>query len=55
VAVPGVSAPDNPVYGGSRPHAPNEHIRLQDVARTIDYTRALLESLDTSETGAADA
>jgi len=45
VGVPGLSAPDNPVYGGSRVHAPNEHIRLADIARTIHYTRALLESL----------
>jgi acetylornithine deacetylase/succinyl-diaminopimelate desuccinylase-like protein len=45
VGVPGLSAPDNPVYGGSWPHAPNEHIRLEDVERTIRYTRALIESL----------
>jgi acetylornithine deacetylase/succinyl-diaminopimelate desuccinylase-like protein len=45
VGVPGLSAPDNPIYGGCRVHAPNEHIRLADIARTIQYTRALLESL----------
>jgi len=45
VGVPGLSAPDNPIYGGSWPHAPNEHIRLADIERTIGYTRALFESL----------
>jgi acetylornithine deacetylase/succinyl-diaminopimelate desuccinylase-like protein len=48
VGVPGLSAPDNPIYGGCRVHAPNEHIRLVDIARTIQYTRALLESLHTA-------
>jgi acetylornithine deacetylase/succinyl-diaminopimelate desuccinylase-like protein len=48
VGVPGLSAPDNPVYGGCAVHAPNEHIRLDDIARTIHYTRALLESLHTA-------
>src|SRR6266480_3849999 len=28
VGVPGLAAPDNPVYWGSGAHAPNEHIRL---------------------------
>lgn len=45
VGVPGLSAPDNPIYGGCRTHAPNEHIRLADIARTVQYTRALFESL----------
>lgn len=45
VGVPGLSAPDNPIYGGCNVHAPNEHIRIDDVARTIRYTRALFESL----------
>jgi len=30
VRAPGLSAPGNPVYDGSGPHAPNEHIRLVD-------------------------
>ena len=53
VGVPGLSAPDNPIYGGCRVHAPNEHIRLADIARTIQYTRALLESLHTPDTDPA--
>jgi acetylornithine deacetylase/succinyl-diaminopimelate desuccinylase-like protein len=54
VGVPGLSAPDNPIYGGCRVHAPNEHIRLADIARTIQYTRALLESLHTPDTNLSD-
>jgi acetylornithine deacetylase/succinyl-diaminopimelate desuccinylase-like protein len=45
VGVPGLSAPDNPIYWGNNVHAPNEHIRIDDIARTIRYTRALFESL----------
>jgi acetylornithine deacetylase/succinyl-diaminopimelate desuccinylase-like protein len=45
VGVPGLSAPDNPVYGGCAAHAPNEHIRLADLAPAIRYTVALLEEL----------
>jgi acetylornithine deacetylase/succinyl-diaminopimelate desuccinylase-like protein len=53
IGVPGLSAPDNPIYGGSWAHAPNEHIRLSDIERTIRYTRALLESLHASDTDEA--
>jgi acetylornithine deacetylase/succinyl-diaminopimelate desuccinylase-like protein len=45
VGVPGLAAPDNPTYIGCRAHAPNEHIRLQDVTRAIRFARALLEDL----------
>ena len=45
VGVPGLSAPDNPVYAGNRVHAPNEHIRLADVAPTVRITRRLLGEL----------
>lgn len=45
LGVPGVAAPDNPVYFGARAHAPNEHIRLEDVAPAIRFTGALLKSL----------
>ena len=45
VGVPGLSAPDNPVYGGCAAHAPNEHIRLADIAPAIGYFTALLEEL----------
>ena len=45
VGVPGLSAPDNPVYGGSAAHAPNEHVRVADFAPAIEFTIALLEEL----------
>jgi acetylornithine deacetylase/succinyl-diaminopimelate desuccinylase-like protein len=45
VGVPGLSAPDNAVYHGCAAHAPNEHIRLEDLAPAIRYTVALLEEL----------
>jgi acetylornithine deacetylase/succinyl-diaminopimelate desuccinylase-like protein len=48
VGVPGVAAPDNPVYIGSRAHAPNEHIRLADVQPAIRFTYALLQDLATA-------
>jgi acetylornithine deacetylase/succinyl-diaminopimelate desuccinylase-like protein len=37
VGVPGLAAPDNPVYWGSGAHAPNEHIRLTDLARAVRF------------------
>jgi len=40
-------------YPACSQHAPNEHIRLADIARTIQYTRALLESLHTPDTDPA--
>ena len=45
VGVPGVSAPDNPVYFGSAAHAPNEHVRLEDFGLAVRFTVALLEEL----------
>jgi len=37
VGVPGLAAPDNPVYWGSGAHAPNEHIRLEDLDRAVRF------------------
>ena len=48
LAVPGLSAPDNPTYTGSRAHAPNEHIRLEDVEPAVRFTDALLRELGAS-------
>jgi acetylornithine deacetylase/succinyl-diaminopimelate desuccinylase-like protein len=45
VGVPGLSAPDNPVYGGSAAHAPNEHVRVADFAPAIEFTIAVLDEL----------
>jgi len=43
--VPGVAAPDNPFYWGSRAHAPNEHIRLEDIGHAIKFTHSLFLNL----------
>jgi acetylornithine deacetylase/succinyl-diaminopimelate desuccinylase-like protein len=45
VGVPGLSAPDNPTYLGSRAHAPNEHVRLADLRPTVEFTSTLLTAL----------
>ena len=45
VGVPGLSAPDNAVYYGCAAHAPNEHIRLEDIAPAVRYFAALLAEL----------
>jgi acetylornithine deacetylase/succinyl-diaminopimelate desuccinylase-like protein len=45
LGLPGLSAPDNPVYFGSRAHAPNEHIRLEDIGHAVRFMHALLEGL----------
>ena len=45
LAVPGLAAPDNPIYAGSRAHAPNEHIRLEDIEPALRFTYELLRSL----------
>lgn len=46
LALPGLAAPDNPIYTGSRLHAPNEHIRLEDIQPALRFTYALLSRLD---------
>jgi acetylornithine deacetylase/succinyl-diaminopimelate desuccinylase-like protein len=48
LAVPGLAAPDNPTYAGSRVHAPNEHIRLADLEPALRFTYALLQELGSS-------
>ena len=45
VGLPGLSAPDNPVYGGSAAHAPNEHVRVEDFGPAIEFTIALFDEL----------
>ncbi|MFN2217346.1 MAG: M20/M25/M40 family metallo-hydrolase [Anaerolineae bacterium] len=45
VGVPGLSAPGNPSYWASRAHAPNEHIRLSDLARAVRFNCYLFEAL----------
>ena len=43
--VPGVAAPGNPIYAGSRAHAPNENVQLEDIAAATRFTYALIEAL----------
>jgi acetylornithine deacetylase/succinyl-diaminopimelate desuccinylase-like protein len=45
LGVPGLAAPDNPFYIGSRAHAPNEHVRLEDVGHAVRFTHALFTQL----------
>jgi len=45
VGVPGLGTPGNPIYGGSDAHAPNEHIRLDDLPRAVDFNVYLLRAL----------
>lgn len=41
----GVSTSGNPVYYGSGAHAPNEHIRLDDIPRAIQFNVFMLNEL----------
>jgi len=41
VGVPGLSAPGDPAYWASGAHSPNEHIRLEDLARAVAFNRHL--------------
>jgi acetylornithine deacetylase/succinyl-diaminopimelate desuccinylase-like protein len=45
VDVPGIAAPDNPFYWGSRAHAPNEHIQIEDLGHAIRCTHAIFQDL----------
>ena len=45
VGVPGLSAPGNPVYWASGAHAPNEHIRLDDLRRAVAFNVHLFRAL----------
>jgi acetylornithine deacetylase/succinyl-diaminopimelate desuccinylase-like protein len=45
LAVPGLAPPDNPTYAGSRAHAPNENIRLEDIEPALRFTYELLRTL----------
>jgi acetylornithine deacetylase/succinyl-diaminopimelate desuccinylase-like protein len=48
LGVPGLSAPGNPLYAGARVHAPNEHIRLEDIEPALRFTYELLLALGDS-------
>jgi acetylornithine deacetylase/succinyl-diaminopimelate desuccinylase-like protein len=45
VGVPGLMAPGNPGYWGSGAHGPNEHIRLSDLHRAVQFNCTLLSEL----------
>jgi acetylornithine deacetylase/succinyl-diaminopimelate desuccinylase-like protein len=45
VGVPGLAAPGNPAYWASGDHAPNEHIRLSDLARAVRFNCTLFDAL----------
>jgi acetylornithine deacetylase/succinyl-diaminopimelate desuccinylase-like protein len=49
LGVPGLAAPDNPFYFGQGTHAPNEHIRLDDLEPAIRFTYALFDGLGTEQ------
>ncbi len=45
VGVPGLMAPGNPVYWANGAHAPNEHIRLQDLQEAVRFNCHLFQAL----------
>ncbi|MEZ4731325.1 MAG: M20/M25/M40 family metallo-hydrolase [Caldilineaceae bacterium] len=45
VGVLGISTSGNPAYYGSGAHAPNEHIRVRDIARAIEFNVFLFTQL----------
>jgi acetylornithine deacetylase/succinyl-diaminopimelate desuccinylase-like protein len=47
LGIPGLAPPDNPFYFGQGTHAPNEHIRLDDLEPAIRFTYALFDGLAT--------
>jgi acetylornithine deacetylase/succinyl-diaminopimelate desuccinylase-like protein len=52
VGVTGLAAPDNPPHQASAIHAPNEHIRLEDLRRVVSFCLAAFQHLH--ETPPAD-
>lgn len=45
VGIPGLSSPGNPVYFGSGAHSPNEHIRLADLEKAIEFNAYMFTEL----------
>ena len=45
VGVPGLCAPGNPAYWASGAHAPNEHIRLEDITRAVHFNCYMFDAL----------
>ena len=49
VGLPGLCAPGNVNYWGASPHAPNEHIRLADLQRAVQYNCYMFLALGDAE------
>src|SRR5690242_16474369 len=45
VGVPGLSAPGDPVYWANGAHAPNEHVRLEDLREAVRFNAHLFQAL----------
>ena len=45
VGLPGLCAPGNPVYWANGAHAPNEHIRLEDLERAVRFNCHMFQAL----------
>ncbi len=45
VGVPGLSAPGDPVYWANGAHAPNEHVRLDDLREAVRFNAHLFQAL----------
>lgn len=45
VGVPGLAIAGNPIYWGSGMHAPNEHIRLSDLERAVQFNCHMFQAL----------
>ena len=45
VGVLGISTSGNPAYYGSGAHAPNEHIRVKDIPRAIEFNVFMFTAL----------
>ncbi|MEZ4658043.1 MAG: M20/M25/M40 family metallo-hydrolase [Caldilineaceae bacterium] len=52
VGVLGISTSGNPAYYGSGAHAPNEHIRISDIARAIEFNVFMFTRLGEMQSGA---
>lgn len=48
VGVPGLSAPGNPIYWANGAHAPNEHIRLDDLHGAVRFNCYMFRALGAS-------
>jgi acetylornithine deacetylase/succinyl-diaminopimelate desuccinylase-like protein len=45
VGLPGLCAPGNPTYWANGAHAPNEHIRLEDLEQAVQFNCYMFQAL----------